>query len=111
MAFQTEALPRGEVDSASATETWLVLDADGSQRFRLPNETSLDFLEAQIKAAMRTGDALTVDLVAEHASTRSCLVLNGHALAFVLLTEIATEARHSGGERSSSLQNERGTVL
>ena len=64
--------------------------AVNGQQWRLRNDTSLDHLEAQIKAAMRSGDPLAVETDAPTRDGQSArIVLNGHALPYVVLWEQA----------------------
>lgn len=72
-------------DPASSTQKWLAVDGLPGQRWRLPDDANLDLLEMQIKAAMRSGDAVTIEVVSPSCHSR--IVLNGHALPFVVLFE------------------------
>lgn len=57
-------------------------------QWRLRSDASLDHLEAQIKAAMRSGDPFAVETDAPSAGAQSArIVLNGHALPYVVLWE------------------------
>jgi hypothetical protein len=57
-------------------------------QWRLRNDTNLDHLEAQIKAAMRSGDPFAIETEAPDTDGRSArIVLNGHALPYVVLWE------------------------
>jgi hypothetical protein len=69
-------------------EKWLVLDGMPDQRWRLADDTNLDILEAHIKAAMHSGEALSIEVESDCAPFQTRLVLNGRALAFVVLCEI-----------------------
>jgi hypothetical protein len=66
---------------------FLAVGPDPANTWRLADDLNLGYLEAQIKAAMRSGDALTVEVLDDDASRRSAIVLNGSALSFVVLSE------------------------
>jgi hypothetical protein len=68
------------------TQKWLTL-SESDASWRLPEGTNLDHLEALIKAAMRSGDPLDVEVEGESPAHRMCLLLNGRALPFVVLSE------------------------
>ncbi|HWS48153.1 MAG TPA: hypothetical protein VN636_19980 [Acidimicrobiia bacterium] len=76
-----------DIGGSSRAGKWLVVGRDPSQRWRLADDTNLDYIEAQIKAAMRSGDTLTVEVGCVEGSQKHRLVLNGHALPYVLLIE------------------------
>ena len=80
-----------QVDLVSAaapptTEKWLTL-AQADASWRLSEDQNLDLLNALIKAAMRSGDPLTVEVQGETPTHRISLILNGRALPFVVLSE------------------------
>lgn len=77
-------MPDERADSGTCRK-WLLIGGVTESRWRLHDDANLDFLEAQIKAAMRARDSITVDVVAEDLSTTRRLVLNGGALHFVEL--------------------------
>ena len=64
---------------------WLVLGESGA-RWRLPDDTNVDHLEIVIRAAIRTGTALSIE-VEDDSAGRSCIVLNGRSLTYVVLSE------------------------
>ena len=64
---------------------WLVLGESGA-RWRLPDETNVDHLEIVIRAAIRTGTALSIE-VEDDSAGRCCIVLNGRSLTYVVLSE------------------------
>jgi len=70
---------------AATTPKWLVLGESGA-RWRLPDETNVDHLEIVIRAAIRTGTPLSIE-VEEDSTGRSCIVLNGRSLTYVVLSE------------------------
>ena len=78
------AIPDERADAANCRK-WLLIGGVTVSRWRLHDDANLDFLEAQIKAAMRARDAITVDVVSDDLSTTRRLVLNGAALHFVEL--------------------------
>jgi len=67
------------------TPKWLVIGESGA-RWRLPDETNLDHLEVVIRAAIRSGEPLSIE-VEDDSVARTCIVLNGRSLAFVVLSE------------------------
>jgi hypothetical protein len=69
-----------------AREKWLAL-GDSGARWRLPDETKLDYLEIVIRAAIRSGEPLSIE-VHDDCGGRSCVVLNGRSLTFVVLSEV-----------------------
>ncbi len=71
----------------ASTEKWLTLDGVPAGRWRLPDDTNLDLLEAHIKAAMRSGDVFTVEVQTDSGSCASRILLNGKALPYVVLSE------------------------
>jgi hypothetical protein len=73
--------------SPTSNPTWLALGGDGEQRLRLPDGTNLAALEAHIKAAMRSGDALMIELQPDEHASDCRVILNGNALPFVILAE------------------------
>jgi hypothetical protein len=75
------------VNESHRCAKFLVLGSDPATTWRLPDDLNLSYLEAQIKAAMRSGDALTLEVLDDGATRRSVIVLNGSALPFVVLTE------------------------
>jgi hypothetical protein len=59
-------------------------------QWRLHTDTNLDHLEAQIKAAMRSGDPFAIETDAPDANGHSArIVLNGHAVPYVVLWQQA----------------------
>jgi hypothetical protein len=52
---------------------------------------NLEFLEAQIKTAMRGGEALAVEVLDDASTRRQTLILNGRALPFVVLMATASD--------------------
>jgi hypothetical protein len=68
------------------TQKWLAF-GDSAASWRLPDDTNLDHLEALIKAAMRSADPLAIEVQDDTTTNRTCLVLNGRALPFVVLSE------------------------
>jgi hypothetical protein len=79
-------------NSRSSTSTWLALaTAHGQQRWRLAEDANVEFLEAQIKTAMRGGEALAVEVLDDASSRRQTLILNGRALPFVVLIATASD--------------------
>jgi hypothetical protein len=79
------------VVAAPAREKWLTLSASDAS-WRLPDDANLDHLEALIKAAMRSSDPLTVEVQGETPAHRMCLLLNGSALPFAVLSERPRDA-------------------
>ena len=78
-------------DATSSAEPATVrgyLAVNGLQ-WRLRNDTNLDHLEAQIKAAMRSGDPFAIETDAPGDGRSARIVLNGHALPYVVLWEQA----------------------
>ena len=73
--------------SAPTTAKWLVVSGVDGQRWRLPDDTNLDFVEAHLKAVMNRGEAFVVEVCAENEKAARRVVLNGRALAFVELYE------------------------
>ena len=71
----------------TSTSVWLSFSGDNKQRFQLRDNTSIALLEMQIKAAMRSGDAICVDLQPEDVAKERRVILNPHALPYVILTE------------------------
>jgi hypothetical protein len=78
--------------SPTSNPKWLSLRGDGKERLRLPDDTSLAALEAHIKAAMRSGDALMIELQPDEHATDRRVILNGSALGFVVLLESVEDA-------------------
>jgi hypothetical protein len=75
-------------DGASSTCKWLEVGGEQAERrWRLPDDTNLDVLEAQIKAAMSSGEPIGVEVLPDAPSTRRTIVLNGRAMPFVVLSE------------------------
>lgn len=70
--------------AARPTSKWLVV-AESGARWRLPDETNLEHLEIVIRAAMRGGAPLSIEV--ENDAGRSCIVLNGRTLTYVALSE------------------------
>lgn len=70
----------------TATRLWLSFEGNGQARFELREETSAVLLELQIKAAMRGGDAMTIELKPEGVAQERKIILNPQALPFVVLT-------------------------
>ena len=64
---------------------WLVLGESGA-RWRLPDETNVDHLEIEIRAAIRSGTPLSIE-VEDDSAGRCCIVLNGRSLTYVVLSE------------------------
>jgi len=85
---------------AAGTQKWLVF-GDSGARWQLPDDADLNYLEAVIKAAMRGGEPLTIEVRGADAAARSYVVLNGKALGFVVLCEggRATPASDAGADR------------
>ena len=73
--------------SSFPTCKWLELEGAQSHRWRLSDDTNLDFVEAHIKAAMRKGEAFAFEVHADDESIGRRVVLNGRALPFVVLYE------------------------
>jgi hypothetical protein len=86
-AADTASVPIPERAQCHACRKWLAIGGLTNSRWRLPDDANLDFLEAQIKTAMRAGDSITVDIVDEEPFTERRLLLNGSALPFVVLIE------------------------
>jgi hypothetical protein len=84
---------------AADTQKWLVF-GDSGARWPLPDDADLNYLEAVIKAAMRGGEPLTIEVRGDDPAIRSYVVLNGKALGFVVLCEggRAVTATDSGGD-------------
>jgi hypothetical protein len=84
---------------AAGTQKWLEL-GDSGARWRLPDDADVNYLEAVIKAAMRGGEPLTIEVRGDDPAIRSYVVLNGKALGFVVLCEGActTPATHSSAD-------------
>jgi hypothetical protein len=79
-------------ESRSSADSWLALGTvHGEQRWRLPEDVNLEFLEAQIKTAMRGGEALAVEDLDDASTRRQTLILNGRALPFVVLMATASD--------------------
>jgi hypothetical protein len=75
-------------DSASSTRKWLEVGSEQTeQRWRLPDDANLEFVEAHIKAAMRSGEAYAVEVLCDAATLRRTIVLNGRAMPLVVLFE------------------------
>jgi hypothetical protein len=70
----------------TANRLWLSFEGSGQARFELREETSAVLLELQIKAAMRGGDAMTIELKPEGVAQERKIILNPQALPFVVLT-------------------------
>ena len=79
--------PEPSRDPSRPAQKWLGLDGVPEQRWRLSDDANLDMLEAHIKAAMRSGEAVTVEVRSDCPPFQSRIVLNGRALAFVVLFE------------------------
>jgi hypothetical protein len=73
-------------DEAPASPKWLMLGEAG-MRWRLPDDTNLDHLEVMIRAAIRGGEPVSIEVQGDGTALRSCLVLNGRSLRFVVLSE------------------------
>jgi hypothetical protein len=73
--------------SSASTGKWLSLEGAEPQRWRLPDDTNLDFIEAHIKMAMRRGEAFAFEVHDDTESIGRRVVLNGRALPFVVLYE------------------------
>jgi hypothetical protein len=71
--------------AAPATSKWLALGESGA-RWRLPDETNLDLLEVMIRASMRSGEPLSIE-VEDDTAGRRCIVLNGRSVMWVVLSE------------------------
>jgi hypothetical protein len=66
----------------------------GDSQWQLRGTTNLDHLEARIKAAMRSGEALDIEIEAGRDGASSArVVLNGRALPYV---ELWNEDERSG---------------
>ena len=87
MAYETAGTPRDDSSPECSRAKWLALGGIPGQAWPLHDDTNLDVLEVQIKTAMRSGDALTVELPSDEESIGRRLVLNGNALPVVLLFE------------------------
>lgn len=74
------------IAAPASMQKWLTL-GESRVSWQLPDDTSLDLLEALIKAAMRSGDPLTVEVEGAQRGHRVSLVLNGRAMPFVVLSE------------------------
>ena len=86
-----EAVSGARTDSWALTSNpkWLSFSGGGEQSWLLRGDTNLALLEAHIKAAMRSGEPLEVELQPDDPTTQSRVILNCHALAFVVLSERA----------------------
>jgi hypothetical protein len=71
----------------TANRLWLTFHGNSQARFGLREQTSPVLLELQIKAAMRSGDAMTVELEPEGVAKQRRIIINPHALPFVILSE------------------------
>jgi hypothetical protein len=78
--YETDVLP-------TANRVWLSFEGNGQARFELGEELSPVLLELRIKAAMRSGDAITVELQPEGVAQQRRIIINPQALPFVVLTE------------------------
>jgi len=76
-----------EVLAPTTSRLWLSFEGNGQARFELGEEMSPMLLELRIKAAMRSGDAVTVELQPEGVAQKRRVIINPHALPFVVLTE------------------------
>ena len=71
--------------AAPAPSKWLAVGESGA-RWRLPDDTNLDLLEVRIRASMRSGEPLSIE-VEDATEGRRCIVLNGRSLTYVVLSE------------------------
>ena len=69
------------------TKKWLVLAGADGQRWRLPDDTNLDFVEAHLKAVISRGEAFVFEVKDDGEKNGRRVVLNGRALGFVELYE------------------------
>jgi hypothetical protein len=76
-----------EVFPPTASRLWLSFEGNGQARFGLREEMSSVLLELQLKAAMRSGNALTVELQPEGVAKQRRIIINPHALPYVILSE------------------------
>jgi hypothetical protein len=83
----TLSAPPFEPWAPASTSVWLSFSGDNKQRFQLRDNTSIALLELQIKAAMRNGEAISVDLQPEDVAKDRKVILNPHALPYVILTD------------------------
>ncbi len=82
-----------ELGNSGISRKWIAIGGVTVSKWRLHDDANLDFLEAQIKAAMRARDSITVDVVSDDRSASRRLVLNGSALHFVELIEEDGDSR------------------
>jgi hypothetical protein len=85
--FQSAADANDVPSSAEPAPLRSYLAVNGFQ-WRLRTDANLDHVEAQVKAAMRSGDPFAVETDPQAAGGESArIILNGHALPYVLLWE------------------------
>jgi hypothetical protein len=65
---------------------WLSF-GDSTDRFLLLEDVSVSMLELQIKAAMRSGDPLSIEVQAQVEETTRHVILNPRVLPYVVVTE------------------------
>ena len=70
----------------TASAKWLSF-GDSTDRFLLLEDVSVSMLELQIKAAMRSGDPLSIELQPEVEGTNRHVILNPRVLPYVVVTE------------------------
>ena len=75
--YETARAPRDDSSPECSSANGLGLAGIPGQAWPLHDDTNLDVLEVQIKTAMRSGDALTVELPPDEESIGRRLVLNG----------------------------------
>lgn len=71
----------------------LILEASGAN-FRLPTETDLDRLRADISMAFDEGEAISIEIeMNDDPTNNGTLILNGKAAPFVALAEVQADPR------------------
>ena len=88
-------VPESTTDAArngsapTTTTKWLELAGADGRRWRLPDDTNLDFVEAHLKSVISKGEAFVFEVHGEADKIGRRVVLNGRALGFVELYETA----------------------